>query len=106
MGTHPIFESDFDCLTGFKRCHQRRRLLRRLLPEFWVEWELILKSELSDYLMSENQPFSMFLPNPPRPPKISHFVPLTRTKPELQFQTIGSTCSAKIINPLRKFRLI
>merc|ERR1712080_109288 len=35
MGTHPIFESDFDCLTGRRRsCSQKLKKMRYVLPIF------------------------------------------------------------------------
>merc|ERR1712131_544097 len=40
MGTHPIFESDFDCLTEIVKCWVRFFLSRiwSQLP-FWLTWE-------------------------------------------------------------------
>jgi len=36
MGTHPIFESDFDCLTECKNGRSNREVLEALHEENWA----------------------------------------------------------------------
>merc|ERR1711962_983864 len=52
MGTHPIFESDFDCLTEYNKiCHQQN--LKQLLKK--------LKHFQKNHPMKKNLKFMLFL---------------------------------------------